>query len=229
MIRLLVIYMLMVATPTTLCECTPKYVGGSFNNAAELEERIDQFYMDPTFEQIDRDAFRYAFVGYDRMKENVNDSTLILIDFSLSANQKRFYVIDTRNKQLLFSRLCSHGKNTGEEYATEFSNEEGSLMSSMGFYLTAETYQGENGLSLRLDGLEEGINDNARSRDVVIHGASYCSEEFIEDNGRLGRSFGCPSLPFEDYEVVIERIKEGACLFIYYPDKDYLKSSRYLN
>ena len=230
MIRYALIYLGLMATPYTFSECSPKYIGGgSFENEMELDEYVMEFYNDFNFSQINMEAFKYAIEGFDRMENNTNDSTLILIDFSLSGNAERFYVIDIPNKKILFTRLCSHGMNTGEEYAEDFSNIEGSSQSSMGFYLTAETYDGNNGLSLRLDGQEKGYNDNARVRNVVIHAADYCSEEFIKDNGRLGRSFGCPSLPQENYEEVIERIKEGTCLFIYYPDEDYLSDSKFLN
>lgn len=227
--RSLLIYIGLMATPYSLSECAPKYIGtGSFESEDEFEIYVNEFLSLPEFAPINSDAFKYAITGFDKMNNNANDSTLVLIDFSLSANQQRFYVIDMNNKKVLFQRLCSHGKNSGEEYATKFSNKEGSLMSSIGFYITAETYQGNNGLSLRLDGMEKGYNSNARNRDVVIHAADYCSEEFIDDNGRLGRSFGCPSLPHENYEQVIERIKNGTCLFIYYPDAHYLKDSNYL-
>lgn len=219
-----------MATPYSFSECSPRYIGsGSFENEVELDEYVMEFYNDLSFSKINMEAFKYAITGFDRMENNANDSTLILIDFSLSGNTERFYVIDVRNKKLLYSRLCSHGMNTGEEFAEDFSNIEGSSQSSLGFYLTAETYDGNNGLSLRLDGQEKGYNDKARVRNVVIHSAEYCSEEFIEENGRLGRSFGCPALPTDGYEQVIERIKHGACLFIYFPDEDYLSDSRFLN
>jgi hypothetical protein len=119
----------------------------------------------------------------------------------------------------------AHGKNTGENTAADFSNQSESLKSSLGFFLTAETYVGENGYSLKLDGLEEGINDNARIREIVIHGADYVSQKFIDENGRLGRSWGCPALPVEFSKEIIDIISEGSCLFIYAADTLYKEKS----
>ena len=122
----------------------------------------------------------------------------------------------------------AHGRNSGQEFARNFSNKVGSFKSSIGFYKTAETYTGKHGLSLRLDGLEYS-NSNARARAIVIHAADYVSTNFIEQNGRLGRSLGCPSLPKKDYHQVVHKIKNGSLLFIYYPEADYLKKSKLAN
>jgi hypothetical protein len=124
--------------------------------------------------------------------------------------------------------LVAHGKNTGELYAEKFSNISGSYTSSLGFYSTGDTYHGGHGLSLFLDGVEDGINDKARERAIVIHGADYVTEAFIKQNGRLGRSFGCPSLPPEINEEVIQTISGGSCLFIYADDKEYLSKSSFI-
>ena len=134
-----------------------------------------------------------------------------------------------KNHKLLFSSLVAHGKNSGDKYATSFSNRNGSYMSSLGFYLTQETYQGSNGYSLRLNGLEEGINDNARQRAIVVHGASYANPSVIK-SGRLGRSFGCPALPQALARPIIDTIKGGSVMFIYAPiyitQSEILKSER---
>src|SRR5690606_7790716 len=148
--------------------------------------------------------------------------------FTLPSTEKRMYVLDLKNKKLLFHTLVAHGRNSGEKYATKFSNKHGSLQSSLGFYLTEATYQGGNGYSLRLTGLEHGINDQAMARAVVIHGADYCSEKVIRATGRLGRSYGCPALPRELNEPIIDVIKNGSLLFIYADDEEYMANSRVL-
>ncbi len=128
------------------------------------------------------------------------------------------FVIDLKKEKLLFNTLVAHGKNSGVQYAEVFSNKNRSLMSSPGFYSTAETYFGKHGYSLKLDGLEEGINDHARERLIVIHGADYVSDDFIKMYGRIGRSWGCPALPIKHTEEVINLIKEGSCLYIHADD-----------
>jgi hypothetical protein len=159
-----------------------------------------------------------------------NPGILTIVDFSQSSKNKRLYVIDLLHKALLFNTYVSHGRNTGEEYAQHFSNVSGSYMSSLGFYVTKEEISGSSvGLSLILDGLEKGFNDNALRREIIIHGAAYATEHFIRKTGRLGRSFGCPSLPPDLIKPVVETIKEGTCLFIYHNDDQYLSHSTLLN
>jgi hypothetical protein len=132
------------------------------------------------------------------------------------------YVLDLARKEVIYVTYVAHGRNSGDNYATSFSNRNGSHQSSLGFYRTGGTYQGGNGYSLLLDGLEEGINDEARSRAIVIHGADYCSEQVIRSAGRLGRSYGCPALPRELSKPIINTIKGGSLLFIYSNRTDYL-------
>lgn len=152
---------------------------------------------------------------------------LTLIDFSKPSSAERLFVVDMNTGTLLHHSLVAHGQGSGDQYATTFSNREGSHQSSLGFFLVSETYLGGKGYSLRLDGLEDGINDHARSRAVVVHGAAYCSEDFIRSFGRLGRSFGCPALPLAQAREIIDTIKEGSVLYIYAPDPTYLAHSRY--
>lgn len=159
----------------------------------------------------------------------INKQLVTIIDFRLSSNMKRLWVIDLNQKKVLYNTLVAHGRNSGNEFACSFSNRPSSNQSSLGFYLTGETYQGKHGLSLFLDGQEEGYNDKARERTVVMHGADYVSSYFIKKYGRLGRSFGCPSIPMEFYKDIINTIKGGTCLFIYYPDLQYENSSVLLN
>ena len=173
----------------------------------------------PSFE-----SFSIAWEGFYKLKEKglVTKDILTLIDFSKSSNTKRLWVIDLTTNEVLFNTLVAHGKNTGEEFANYFSNKAESFQSSLGFYATAEVYIGKHGLSLRLDGLQKGLNDKARERAVVVHGADYVSESFIKNHKRLGRSQGCPALPVEMNKKIINVIKERSCLFIYHPSKSSL-------
>lgn len=173
-------------------------------------------------------AFEQALAGYNRIEEKKKE-ILTLIDFSKPSTEERFYVFDMRHKKLLFTSVVSHGKNSGGNYATSFSNENGSLKSSLGFFLTEHTYQGKNGYSLVLNGLEKGINDRAKERAIVIHGAAYSNPSVIASSGRLGRSFGCPALPQALNKPVINTIKEGSLLFIYANNPDYLAYSPILS
>ncbi|MFP4470691.1 MAG: murein L,D-transpeptidase catalytic domain family protein [Bacteroidales bacterium] len=177
------------------------------------------------------DVFAMALKGYQNLKasEKVNKDILTVIDFSKSSNEKRLWVIDLNTKKVLFNDYVAHGRNSGNEFANNFSNLPQSFMSSIGFYLTAETYHGKHGLSLRLDGIDGDFNYNARSRAIVMHGADYVSEDFIKKYGRLGRSYGCPSVSMDIFNDVIDTIREGSLLFIYYPHKDYPERSAVLN
>ncbi len=182
---------------------------------------------------LSNDAFRFALRGFERMKKEgklLNQTVLTIIDFSQSSTKKRMYVIDLYKKVLLFNTYVAHGKNTGDEFAQRFSNIPGTFQSSLGFYLTENMSIGSKvGLSLLLKGLEQGINDKAREREIIIHGADYATEDFIKKTGRLGRSYGCPSLPPDVIKPVAETIKDGSLLFIYSPDKNYLSKSTVLN
>lgn len=169
-------------------------------------------------------AFRQAVEGYRTIKGRRRE-VLTLIDFSLPSTARRLWVLDMKAEKVLFQSVVSHGKNSGENYATSFSNKNGSHKSSLGFYLTGSTYQGRNGYSLILDGLEKGINDHARERAIVVHGADYADPSRVAKGGRLGRSFGCPALPRELNKPVIDAIKEGGVLFIYAEQPDYLAKS----
>lgn len=172
-------------------------------------------------------AFRQAVTGYYRI-EGKRREVLTLIDFSLPSTAKRLFVFDMAQHRLLYSSVVAHGKNSGENYATSFSNEYGSYKSSLGFYLTASTYQGRNGYSLILDGLEKGINDRARERAIVVHGAAYANPSVASRGGRLGRSFGCPALPQELSRPIIDAIKGGSVMYIYADKPEYLAQSTVL-
>ncbi len=176
---------------------------------------------------IDFNAFESAYLGYKKLNNNKNN-LLTIIDFNLPSTEKRMYVLDLSKKEVLYVTHVAHGRNSGGNIATSFSNKNGSYQSSLGFYRTAETYNGGNGYSLRLDGLEKGINDLARPRAVVIHGADYCNEDFIKSTGRLGRSYGCPALPQELNKPIINTIKDGSLIFIYADKPDYYASTKVL-
>jgi hypothetical protein len=150
---------------------------------------------------------------------------LAVIDYSLPSTQPRLWVFDVARNRLIFEELVAHGRNTGEGMAERFSNIEGSKMSSIGLYQTAETYYGSNGYSLRLRGLDPGFNDNALARAIVMHGAPYVSQSIAERLGRLGRSWGCPAVRPEVARTVIDTLKGGALLFAYYPDRKWLAES----
>jgi len=154
-----------------------------------------------------------------------NSRILSIVDFSQSSNTKRLYVIDMDKKILLMNTYVAHGRNSGGEFATNFGNKENSFKSSLGFYITGKTYQGNHGLSMRLRGIEKGINDQAEQRGIVIHGAPYVSEKLIKQCGRLGRSQGCPAVPEELCQQIISYIKEGSCFYMYYPDENYLMNT----
>lgn len=173
-------------------------------------------------------AFEEAMYGYESMAHRSKKELITVIDFTLPSTEKRLYVIDLKNKKLLHHSVVAHGRNTGENYATKFSNKHGSFQSSLGFYVTAETYQGGNGYSLRLDGLEKGINDQARARAIVMHGADYANANLAKSMGRLGRSYGCPALPRELNTAVINTIKGGSMLYIYANNQNYMASSMIL-
>lgn len=153
---------------------------------------------------------------------------LAVIDFSMSSNDKRLWVFDLSTRRLLFSELVSHGRGSGDALASEFSNVPESYQSSIGLFRTGHSYEGRNGYSMRLEGLEAGVNDKAFERAIVVHGADYVSEDFIAQNGRLGRSHGCPAVPSEVAAPLIDSIKDSQYLFSYYPDNNWLENSPFL-
>ncbi len=180
---------------------------------------------------LTRQAFDYALQGFNILRSQGklnNDSIISIVDFSLASSKKRLFVIDLKNLKMLFNTYVAHGRNSGSEYATQFSNDPKSFESSLGFYVTQDTYKGTHGFSLRLEGEEKGINDNAYSRAIVMHCACYVNEKYIQHKGYIGRSLGCPALPQKIYKPIIQKIKGGSCLFMYSPDTDYLSQSTLL-
>jgi len=181
----------------------------------------------------DFDLFEKAYLGYIDLKLsghiNADNHIFSIIDFRLPSTEKRMWVIDLKTKNILFHTYVAHGENSGKKHALYFSNKVNSHQSSLGYYLTEETYYGKNGLSLKLKGLEHGFNHNARKRYIVLHGADYATEDYLKENGILGNSEGCPAIPMEIHQQMIEVSKNGSCLFIYFPDLNYTEKSMYFN
>ncbi len=153
---------------------------------------------------------------------------MTIVDFSLPSSAKRLFVIDLENRKILYNTYVAHGRNSGKEYANSFSNAPESNKSSLGFYITKETYNGAHGYSLKLEGEEKGINDNALSRAIVMHSADYVNKNLISSQGYIGRSLGCPAIPKDVYKPIIETIKDGSCLFIYGNNTTYAYKSTVL-
>jgi hypothetical protein len=215
------------ATPMKDSAMANSHVNESLSRYSNLygQMKLDSLGLSQT-------AFTYALQGYSDLVSNgsiKNDHILSIVDFSLPSTQKRLFVIDVTSGKLLFNTFVSHGRNSGKEMATEFSNDANSFKSSLGFYVTGTTYSGEHGYSLRLDGKEAGINDNAYSRSIVMHAANYVNERIIKAKGLLGRSLGCPAVPPALHKVIINTIKDGSCLFLYSPDSFYVSHSKMIN
>lgn len=200
--------------------------------AAFFDQQLHDLYRDLNVEQqgLQYNVFEKAMTGYLNLEKEgkLGDKKLLtVIDFDLPSTEKRLWVLDLASKQVVFHTLVAHGHNSGENMATNFSNENESNMSSLGFYVTQSEYNGKHGRSLKLQGVDEGYNTNALMRSVVMHGADYVSEDFIRQYGRLGRSLGCPALPLDQYAQIIDAVGNGTCLFLNGNDASY--SSKYLN
>lgn len=173
-------------------------------------------------------VFEKAVAGFMNLKNqqllNNSKSIVTIVDFTKASTEKRMWIVDLKNKTLLLNTYVAHGQGSGANLATSFSNVAESHQSSLGFFIASETYFGKHGLSLKLDGQDKGINDLARARAIVIHGAKYVSENFIKSTGRLGRSFGCPAVSEELNEKVIGLIKGKTCFFINGNSEEYTSS-----
>lgn len=206
------------ATPNNVA----KYIAGVYNSL-DFKGK----------EQLSLPVFEKAIIGYLNLRSsgklNTGKQILSIADFSQSSCKARLWIIDLQSHKVLINDYVAHGQGSGEEFAKTFSNIENSHQSSLGFYVTGETYNGDHGRSLRLNGMDNGYNSAAMERSVVVHGADYVSKEFIRTEKRLGRSWGCPAVSSKISNKVIDIIQDGTCLFIYYPDKKYLASSYWLN
>lgn len=206
------------------------------NLSCVIEPDLEEDGIRPLFEEfgvsdLSYTGFKTAITGFKTIvstNQDISDNILTLIDYSKPSTEKRLFVIDLTNKKIIYKTYVAHGRNTGLNYAEKFSNLCQSHKTSLGYFITRNTYTGKHGYSLRLEGIEKGINDNALKRAIVMHPAEYVSENYIEQYGRLGRSYGCPSVPVDDHKYLIDLIKENTCLFAYYPDSAYLAGSVYI-
>ncbi len=205
---------------------------GSVTDSVTYQNNILYQVLDLQTLGLSRKAFDYAMKGYRFLAKKhllSNAGFLTICDLSQSSKKKRMYLLNLEEKKVVINTYVAHGRNSGGEYATKFSNKPESLQSSLGFYTTSGTYYGEHGLSLRVQGVERGYNDQALRRNIVVHGASYLGDHWLSQSESMGRSYGCPAVPEEQSAAVISLIKNGSCLFIYQPNANYLAHSKILN
>lgn len=203
-------------------------------NVLTIDYWVDSLYnsMQLDGKGLSRSVFFAACKGYQFMLSQqslIKDGILTICDFSQRSNQKRLYVLDLNEGKVLFNTYVSHGRNSGNDYASRFSNSNESHKTCLGFMRTAETYVGGNGYSMRLDGMENGFNSNARQRAIVMHGSNYVNAQRASNGTMMGRSYGCPAVPAAEARSIINTIKGGSCFFNYYPDKLYTQRSKILN
>lgn len=212
--------------------------GDETANIAEqtMKRKIEAVYNAINFvpcSKPDFSVFEKAYRGYLNLRNsgeiNTDKPILTICDMSMSANTNRMWIIDLKTAHVLLNTYVAHGQGSGEEYANRFSNKMNSHQSSIGFYITGDTYTGEHGKSLYLHGKDKGFNHLAYKRNIVVHGADYVNNDFIAGNKRLGRSWGCPAVSSDISDTVIDIIKGGTCMFIYYPQKKYIQTSYWLN
>jgi hypothetical protein len=188
--------------------------------------------MDLKAAGLSKEAFECAYIGYEKLRKKrllQKTTVLSICDFSQPSSEERMYVIDIFSKKLLYRTYVAHGINSGQEYANSFSNKRNSYKSSLGFYITRQSYYGSNGLSLRIQGMDRGFNDRAGVRNIVIHGAPYVSQRILQKYGVMGTTFGCPAIPDDMSSKIIPVIKKGSCFFVFYPSRNYLVRSCVLN
>lgn len=210
--------------------CTAVMAAGSLPATAASAASLvtDLLDLAPT---LDRKVLRRAVAAMKCALDTGVDGAerLAIIDFSLPSSEQRLWIFDLEGRELLLHELVAHGQGSGQNLASQFSNVSGSYQSSLGLFRTSESYYGRHGYSLRMDGLEPGVNDRARDRAIVIHGADYVDPAWIDRQGRIGRSQGCPAVRQEVAGQVVDTLKDGQFLFSWYPDPEWLASSSYLN
>lgn len=204
--------------------------------SSDVDTYISELYTQIDFgkgDKLNAEVFDKAMRGYLNLKAanklSSNKQILSVADFTKASTENRLWVIDLKAKKVIYNTYVAHGQGSGMDLPTVFSNEDGTHASSLGFYVTADTYTGKHGNSLRLDGQDNGFNNAALARGIVVHAADYVSKANIAGQGRLGRSWGCPAVAPELAQPIINTIKGGTCLFIYYPSKTYLKTAYWLN
>ena len=203
-------------------------------NGEDFETISKELYgkFDFGTEVLNEEVFIRAFKGFvflNQTNEVTNNRYLTVIDYTLSSKKRRMWILDMTDKEVVMNELVAHGKNSGDEFATSFSNRIQSKQSSLGFFITGETYNGKHKYSLKLRGLETGYNTNAFARGLVIHGATYVDERYLEAGQRIGRSFGCPAVATDVNKSLVDLVKGGSCLFVHSEDNRYLQQSKVLN
>ncbi len=181
---------------------------------------------------INQLAVQHAIKGYEKLKQAgqlMNQRYLTIADFSKPSSEKRLFIIDMQKMELVLNTLVAHGRNSGVLFAKNFSNKNNSYQSSLGFYITGEIYKGKHGMSLQLTGIESGINDKAKQRAIVMHGADYVNDQLIHKQGYIGRSLGCPAVPQNQVQDIIQTIKGASLLYIYAPNNHYTKQSSFIS
>lgn len=212
---------------TGRADLSEREIGASLGSASMIYDRLNLASLG-----LSPKAFDYALCGMEKLRDMgklMNDQIITIVDFSRPSSQKRLFIIDLAEQRLLYNTYVAHGQKSGKEFARSFSNRPESNQSSLGFYVTQGTYMGGNGYSLKLEGMERGINDKAADRAIVMHGAPYVNESLVNSQGYIGRSWGCPAVPEKLNRPIIETIKNGSCLFIYAEKADYFKRSQILN
>lgn len=203
------------------------------NTSIAFENHIKTMYQKLKLKKAELEyaPFKTAYIGYLNLeaKGELKKEILTILDFTKSSRFERMWIIDMKNQKLVRRELVAHGKNSGHDMVTSFSNKLHSNQSSMGFYVTDAPYIGKNGISMLINGMDKGYNCQARNRAVVMHGSNYVNPKIMNRNGRLGRSFGCPAVEMHKAQEIIDYVKNGSCLFIYFKDKKYLASSKWIN
>jgi hypothetical protein len=204
------------------------------DEGAGVSQWIDSIYNTLQLDSLglQKNVFFYACKGYEYLLSQhklQNTSLLTICDYTQSSTHKRLYVIDMEKGEVLYNTYVSHGKNSGSEFAKSFSNKADSHKSSLGFMVTGNTYVGRAGYSMYFDGMERGINNNVKARSIVMHGSDYVNEQRADEGNAMGRSYGCPAVPFEEHRKIIDAIKGGSCFFAYADDKWYASTSTILS
>lgn len=202
------------------------FTGSSHNSNNTPVGIADQVKYISSKYHINQEAIQMAIAGYQKLRslgKLANLQYLTIADFSKPSNEERLFIIDMQLMQVVVKSLVAHGRNSGTKMAHQFSNQLSSFQSSLGFYITGSIYKGKHGASLELNGVEKGINDQAKERAIVIHGADYVSNKLIQQQGYIGRSLGCPAVPNNQVATIINTIKGASCLFIYAPNAAYNK------
>lgn len=198
-----------------------------------FNQYVDNIYQSADLQSsgLDADVFKKAITGYYNLKTDnklsANSSVITIVDLAKSSRTKRMWIVDLQKKKLVLNTWVAHGSHSGDDMASRFSNNVDSFESSLGFYVTDNVYIGKHGRSLRLNGMDQGFNDRANERDIVLHAADYVGEGSIKALGRLGRSQGCPAVAPEYCNRIIDTIKGKNVLFINGNDSSY--NSKYLN